>query len=131
MEFPELPLEEPEFEEPKFSMKREARCLDGVPVKPKGARVLVVQNKFRQKGRIIVPDTAQQMPTTGRVVAIGPDVPEDFVSLDEQVVFSRYAGVPYTIVDTEGNTSQFVSLSMDEIAGELMIQVDKLKLEGE
>ena len=121
------------FEEPEFSMehRRGARCLDGVPVKPKGARVLVIQNKFKQKGRIIVPDTAQQMPTTGKVVAIGPDVPDHFVELEEQVVFSRYAGVPYTIVDGEGNLSHFVSLSVDEIAGELLITVDKLKLEGE
>lgn len=129
---PDLQEQKKEFEEPTFEMgKKEAKCLDGVPIKPKGSRILIIQNQFKQKGRIIIPDTSQQQPTTGRVVAIGPDVPDGFVELDEQVVFSKYSGIPYTIVDENGDQAHFVSMSMDEVAGELMIQVDKLILKDE
>jgi len=120
------------FEEPTFEMnKKQARMTEGVPIKPKGSRVLVVRNSFKQKGRIYIPDTAQQKPTTGKVVAIGPDVPEDAVRLEEQVVFGIYAGTEFNIVDTEGNIKSFVQLHIDEVAGELLVNVDKLKLEGE
>jgi co-chaperonin GroES (HSP10) len=118
------------FEEPTFEMgKKKGKALEGIPIMPKGERILVVRNAFKQKGRIIVPDTAQQAPTTGRVVAIGPDVPEGFVELNEQIVFSRYSGIPYGIVDNDGNVTEFVTLVPGEIAGTLMIEADKFKLE--
>jgi co-chaperonin GroES (HSP10) len=118
------------FEEPTFEMgRKKAKALETVPILPKGDRILVIRNSYRQKGRIIVPDTAQQAPTTGRVVAFGPDVPDGFVELNEQIVFSRYSGIPYAIVDNDGNVTEFVSLQPGEIAGTLLIDVDKLKLE--
>lgn len=118
------------FEEPPFEMgKKKGQALETVPIMPKGERILVVRNTYKQKGRIIVPDTAQQAPTTGRVVAIGPDVEEGFVKLNEQIVFSRYSGIPYAIVDNEGNVTEFVALQPGEVAGTLMVDVDKFNME--
>ena len=102
---------------------------NGVPIIPKGSRILVVRNVFKQRSVIYIPDTAQQKPTTGLVVAIGPDVPEGFVRLGEQVLFSMYAGVPYSIVGSDGEVSEYLTLSPDEIAGELMVDLNKLQLE--
>lgn len=118
------------YEEPTFEVQpKKAAIRPGVPIIPKGARILVIRNTFRQKSVIYIPDTAQQRPTTGVVVAIGPDVPDGFVRLGEQILFSMYAGVEYAIVDAEGKVSTYMTLSPDEIAGELMVDLNQLQLE--
>lgn len=118
------------FEDPPFEVKpKEATIRPGVPIIPKGSRILVVRNIFRQRSVIYIPDTAQQKPTTGVVVAIGPDVPDGFVRLGEQVLFSLYAGVPYAIVDAKGEVSEYLTLDPSEIAGELIVDLNRLQLE--
>ena len=120
------------FDEPTYEIKpQQATVSSGVPIIPKGSRILVIRNVFKQRSVIYIPDTAQQKPTTGRVVAFGPDVPDGFVRLDEQVLFSMYAGVPYAIVDAEGEVHEYLTLSPDEIAGELVVSLNQLKLEQE
>ena len=116
-----------EFHEPPYeSFRRVARCKDGVPMIPKKARVLVIQNKFVQRSVIYVPDTAQAKPTTGVVVAIGPDVEDGFVELDESIVFSLYAGVEINIVNDNGEVVTYLSLTTDEIAGQLVADPESL-----
>lgn len=117
------------FHEPGFEVVgRKKAAVDGdVPMIPKKGRILVLQNDFVQRGRIIIPDNAQAKPTTGKVVAIGPEVEDDFVRLGEVVVFSQYGGVPIAIVTGEGEVTVFLSLSADEIAGELIIDPERLK----
>jgi co-chaperonin GroES (HSP10) len=115
------------FDEPEFEIaKAKPRALDGIPIHPKGARIIVIRNEFQQMGRIIIPDSAQQAPSTGKVVAIGDGVPEGFVRLEEQVVFSQYSGIPLRIGETFDDAVDFLSLSMDEVCGELLVGVDKL-----
>jgi len=113
------------FGEPSYASSK-AQVENGVPMIPKGSRILVRQNKFLQRSVIYIPDTAQARPTTGRVVAIGPSVDPDFVKLGELVVFSLYAGVPITIINAEGEPTAYLSLTPDEIAGELIIDPEKM-----
>lgn len=117
-----------EFHEPTQQFDRkQALCKPDVPLIPKRDRILVIQHEFVQRKRIYIPDTAQAKPTTGTVVAIGPDVEEGFVRLDEAIVFSLYAGVPISVVNAEGEVVTYLSLREDEIAGELMVDPASLK----
>lgn len=116
------------FQDPVFQIDKKKAQVDGdVPMIPKKGRILVLQNDFVQRGRIIIPDNAQAKPTTGRVVAIGPEVEDDFVQLGETVVFSQYGGVPIAVITGENEVTVFLSLSADEIAGELIINPERLK----
>lgn len=116
------------FREPAFEVGvRKAALMGDVPMIPKKGRIIVKQNEFVQRGRVYIPDRAQVKPTTGMVVAIGPDVEDGFVRLGEMVVFSQYGGIPLNIVDGEGNETPFLSLTVDEIAGELIVDPSRLK----
>lgn len=129
IEFSQQPLEVPKmFTEPIYiAPPRVPRMKDGVPMAPKGERILVLQSKFVQRSVIYIPDKAQAPPTTGRVVAIGPDVEFDFVELDELVVFSLYAGVPINIIDGENKVITYLCLTPAEIAGKLLVDESKLE----
>ena len=91
-----------------------------VKFKPLGNRVVVKRSKAQQsKGGILLPDTAQEAPKTGIVVAVGPGkcddngqaIPMD-VKLDDNVLFSSYAGTK-----AEEGDDEFLILSEDEIYG--------------
>jgi co-chaperonin GroES (HSP10) len=108
----------------------QARYQEGeyIPIKPFGSRVLAIRNEFQQMGRIIIPDTSKQAPTTGRIVAIGPEVPEGHpVKLDMQVCFGRYDGKEQAVVDSEGTVRVYILLHVDELMGELVVSTDKLR----
>lgn len=118
------------FREPKFeAQKKKAIVKTGVPIIPKKDRIVIIQNEFKQRSVIYIPDKAQQLPTTGVVVAIGPDVEEDFVEIDEPIVFAQYGGVPLNIVDDKGKETKYLSLRPDEIAGTLVIIEEEPKNE--
>lgn len=78
--------------------------------KPLQDRVLVirVEDEQKTKGGIIIPDTAKEKPQKGRVVAVGPGkrgedgkrIPLD-VKVEDQVLFSKYAGSEVKIDDIE------------------------------
>lgn len=120
--------EREEFHEPTFEAgKKQATYIGDIPMIPKKGRIIVKQNNFVQRGRVIIPDKSQMKPTTGVVVAIGPDVEDGFVRLGEMVVFSQYGGIPLNIVDGEGNETPFLSLTSDEIAGELIVDPERVK----
>jgi len=55
-------------------------------------RVLMVESdrvaEVAEESRIVIPDTAVELPTEGKVIAIGSEVTE--VSIDDYVMFGKY-----------------------------------------
>lgn len=52
-------------------------------------------------GGIIIPDTAQEKPQTGLVIAVGPGKPDEpmQVKAGDTVMYGKYAGTEITIED--------------------------------
>lgn len=93
-------------------------------VHPVGNRVLVKRSPSKtSKGGIILPDTAQEKPRSGEVVAVGPGkynekgalVPVS-VALGDQVLFGSYSGVE---VKTSDTSAEYLILNEEEIFGVL------------
>ena len=79
-------------------------------VRPLGDRVLVKRFEEEEvvKGGIIIPDTAQEKPQKGEIVAVGKgrlsddgDVVPLEVKKSDKVLFGKYAGNEVTIDDVE------------------------------
>lgn len=95
-----------------------------VKVKPLGKRVLIQRSKaVATKGGILLPDTAQEKPKEGKVVAVGPGKHDDRGRLDpvsvkegDRVLFSSYAG---TEVKNIGDEEEYLIISEDDILGVL------------
>ncbi len=91
-------------------------------LKPLGNRVLVQRSKVKtSKGGILLPDTAQEKPKEGKVIACGPGKMNDegqcepmSVKVGDMVLFSSYAG---TEVKSEEAEEEFLVLAEDEILG--------------
>ena len=89
-------------------------------VKPLGNRVLVRRSSVKStKGGILLPDTAQEKPKEGEVLAVGPgktgdrgEVEPMHVAVGDRVIFGSYAG---TEVKEMGE--EYLLLSEDEILG--------------
>lgn len=90
-------------------------------VRPLQDRVLVLRVESEEKtaGGIIIPDTAQEKPQEGKVVAVGPgkvDKNGKLVTLDvkagNRVLFSRYGGTEVTI-----NGVEHLIMREDDILG--------------
>ncbi|OJU82322.1 MAG: co-chaperone GroES [Chlamydia sp. 32-24] len=87
-------------------------------IKPLGNRVLVKRSKAQQsKGGILLPDSAQEKPKIGEVVAVGPGKLDEKgnrepmnVQPGNKVLFSNYAG---TEVKSE-NEEELLILKEDE-----------------
>lgn len=92
-------------------------------IKPLGNRVLVKRAEMKlSKGGILLPETAQEKPRQGEVVAIGPGKMDEKGNLKkvnlrvgDVVLFSSYAG---TEVKTE-EEADFLIMSEDDILGVL------------
>lgn len=74
--------------------------------KPLHDRVLIRRLDSEQKtaGGIIIPDTAQEKPSEGEVIAVGPGVRDDDgnltaldVSVGDRVLFGKYGGTEVKI----------------------------------
>ena len=91
-------------------------------LKPLGNRVLVQRSKVKTtKGGILLPDTAQEKPKEGKVIAVGPGKLNDEgvleampVKVGDTILFGSYAG---TEVKGPGDEEEFLILSEDEILG--------------
>ncbi len=91
-------------------------------IKPLGNRVLVQRSKVKTtKGGILLPDTAQEKPKEGKVVAVGPGKTNDdgqievmSVQVGNTILFGSYAG---TEVKDMGEDNEFLIISEDEILG--------------
>ena len=94
-------------------------------IKPLGNRVLVKRAEMKMsKGGIILPETAQEKPRQGKVVATGPGKVDEKgnlkkvnVHVGDIVLFSSYAG---TEVRTEDDQADFLIMSEDDILGVLV-----------
>lgn len=92
-------------------------------IKPLGDRVLVKRFKAEaSRGGIILPDSAQEKPKEGKVVAVGPGRTNEAgkreplsVKEGDRVLFSSYAGTEIKEGDEE-----FLILSEKDILGVLV-----------
>jgi chaperonin GroES len=91
-------------------------------IKPLGNRVLIKRSEAeRSRGGIILPDTAQEKPRIGEVIAVGPGKRTDDgtlkpieISVGNQVLFSSYAGT-----EISEEEDQYLIMSEDDILGVL------------
>ena len=74
-------------------------------VRPLADRVIVKQIAAESvtKSGIIIPDTAQEKPNQGTVVAVGAGKPDEplTVSVGDSIIYGKYAGTPFQIDGTE------------------------------
>ena len=72
-------------------------------IKPLGNRIVIQRSEAKtSKGGIILPDSAQEKPRQGKVVAVGPGKTDDKgrvhpldVKVGDEVLFSSYSGTEY------------------------------------
>jgi chaperonin GroES len=91
-------------------------------VNPLGNRVLVKRSEAKtSQGGIILPDSAQEKPKEGTVIAVGPgkmnekgETEEMTVQIGDTVLFSSYAG---TELKESENNEELIILSEDDILG--------------
>ena len=91
-------------------------------VKPLGNRVLVKRSKATTtKGGILLPDSAQEKPKEGEVVAVGPGKTDENMTVKngERVLFSAYAGTEVKNVDGQSENDEYLVMAEDEIFGVL------------
>jgi chaperonin GroES len=89
-------------------------------LKPLGNRVLVKRNELRaSKGGILLPESAQEKPRQGKVIAAGPGKTDDKgavhpmdIKVGDEVLFSSYSGTEYK--------EEFLILSEDDILAVLV-----------
>ncbi len=94
-------------------------------IKPLGNRILVKRSQVKtSKGGILLPDSAQEKPKQGEVVAIGPGKRSEEGSLlamnvkvGDKVLFSSYAGIE---VKTDEPLEECLILSEEDILGILV-----------
>lgn len=89
-------------------------------IKPLGSRIVVKRSEAEKtKGGIYLPDSAQEKPKEGTVLAVGPGVPNDegkLIPLDikegDRVLFSSYGGTEVKLEETE-----YLILKEEEVLG--------------
>lgn len=91
-------------------------------IQPLGNRVLVRRKQAQtSKGGILLPESAQEKPKEGEVVAIGPGKRDEHgnlnkmhVSVGDKVLFGSYAG---SEVKSEEPNVQYLIMTEEEILG--------------
>ncbi|MES2198784.1 MAG: co-chaperone GroES [Chlamydiota bacterium] len=91
-------------------------------IRPLGNRVLIKRSKATaSKGGILLPDSAQEKPKQGSVVAVGPGKMDEHGKIQRMtlkagdlVLFSSYSG---TEVKTEEAEAEYLIMAEDEILG--------------
>jgi chaperonin GroES len=91
------------------SFKNEA----AIKLKPLADRVLVLRTstETRSRGGIIIPETSQEKPLEGKIVAVGPLAR---VEIGTTVIFPKYAGVEVRVEETD-----YLIMTETEILGVL------------
>ena len=92
-------------------------------LKPLQDRVIVKQSEAEEKTKsgILLPDTAKEKPTKGKVIAVGPGKLDDKgrpmeigLRVGETVYYGKYSGT-----DVEINGEKFVILRESDVLGVL------------
>jgi chaperonin GroES len=91
-----------------------------VKIKPLGNRVVVRRSKAQtSKGGILLPDSAQERPREGQVIAAGPGKTNEngqfeqiSVKVGDSVLFGAYAGTEF-----KQNDEEYLILSEEDIIG--------------
>lgn len=91
-------------------------------IRPLGNKVLVKRAKAKTtKGGILLPDSAQEKPKEGTIIAAGPGKVDDegklhplSVKVGDTVLFSSYAG---TEIKSDEKDEELLILSEDDILG--------------
>lgn len=91
-------------------------------IKPLGNRVLIQRSKAQTtKGGILLPDSAQEKPKEGIVLAVGPGKIDEQgcketmqLKVGDRVLFSSYAGT-----EVKNDDDEMLILSEDDILGVL------------
>ena len=94
-------------------------------IKPLNNRVLVKRSKAHvSQGGIILPDSAQEKPKEGEIIAMGPGsrtengaIEPMAVKIGDRVLFSSYAG---TEVKSEEGDDEYIIMSEEDILGVLV-----------
>lgn len=89
-------------------------------IKPLGNRVLVQRSKAQtSKGGILLPDSAQERPREGIVLAAGPGKSNEngqlepiSVKIGDRILFSSYSGT-----EVKQDDEEYLILSEDDILG--------------
>ena len=72
-----------------------------VKIKPLADRVLVqaAEAEETSSGGIIIPDTAQEKPQKGKVIAVGDGKPDEpiTVKVGDSILYGKYSGTEITI----------------------------------
>lgn len=91
-------------------------------LKPLGNRILVKRSKApASKGGILLPDSAQEKPREGEVLAVGPGKTSSgkleplCIKVGDRVLFGAYAGTEVKNAGQE--TDEFLILSEDDVLG--------------
>lgn len=80
-------------------------------LKPLGERVLIKRQEAQKtKGGIYLPETAQEKPKQGTIVAIGSEKVKD-LKIGDKILFAAYAGSEVRMGDEEG----YLILPADEV----------------
>lgn len=80
-------------------------------VKPMDDRVLVsfVEEETKTASGLIIPDTAKEKPTTGKVVAVGTDEElKELIKVGDKVLFGKYGGEE---ISFDGNDYKIIQRS--------------------
>ncbi|MEZ5315228.1 MAG: co-chaperone GroES [Chlamydiales bacterium] len=94
-------------------------------IKPLNNRILIKRSKApKRKGGILLPDTAQEKPKEGQVVAVGAGKRDEegnlqplTVKVGECILFSSFAGTEVKNADLE---DEYLILSEDDVLGVLV-----------
>ena len=94
-------------------------------IKPLGNRVLIKRSQAEtSKGSILLPDSAQEKPKEGTIIAVGPgklnengEIETLHVKEGDCVLFSSYAGTE--VKSQEDEEEEYLILSEDDILGVL------------
>jgi chaperonin GroES len=79
-------------------------------IKPLGDRVLIeaLEAEEQSKSGIIIPDTAKERPSEGKVIAVGPGRLSDEgeriameVTKGDRILYGKYAGTEVTVGDKD------------------------------
>ncbi len=91
-------------------------------IKPLNDKILIKRAKAQtSKGGILLPESAQEKPREGEVLAVGPGKYDDSgrqeplnVKPGDRVIFSSYAG---TEVETEDKNNEYLIVAERDILG--------------